>query len=51
MIVDVGWKSTEIAKVDNGALDIFGVPGLVGTKRNGGREGMECRINVWEWEG
>ena len=44
-------QSTQIVNVDSAALDIFRVPELVGTKRNGGCEGMECQINAWEPKG
>jgi len=46
--MDVVQQSTQIANVDSAALDIFGVPGLLSKKRNGGCEGTECQINVWE---
>jgi hypothetical protein len=50
VIIDFRLSSSQIAKVDNGVLDIFGPPGPIGAKKNGEREGMKCLINVWEWD-
>jgi len=49
--VDIVWQSALIAKVDNRVLYTFGVLELYGMKKHHKHKGMECLINVWEWEG
>jgi hypothetical protein len=44
-------ESVPIVKVDNGALYIFRVPGLLGTKKRHESEEMEYLIDVTEQEG
>ena len=46
VIADVTLLSTQIAKVAKVALDIFGVAGLIGAKKNGDCKVIECLSHV-----